>query len=160
MTIAENSNTCPTVLMSGCRPNHVRHTQHQVNSFLMSVNDVLEYFVLRGTSEEDVPAILTQFQKRVELKGDLHVPPQEIDKRAVRFLPLLLKSVALETFSKLTLGILEWRFESTLTNLRVRQMDVTPVAPQTWSDWVEALTSMFFSPNPLANFCRDIATLR
>ena len=74
----------------------------------MSANDVPEQLVLRGTSDEDVPIILTQFRKRVELKGDLHVPSQEINKRAVHFLPLLLKSVALETYSQLTLGALEW----------------------------------------------------
>ena len=80
---------------------------HHANSFRMSANDVPEQLVLYGTSEEDVPAMLAQFRKRVELKGDLHVPPSEIDSRAVRFLPLLLKSVALETYSQLTLGTLE-----------------------------------------------------
>ena len=39
-------------------------------------------------------------------------------------------------------------------------MDATSVAPQAWSDWVEALTAMFAPPNLLANFCREIATLR
>ena len=133
---------------------------HHANSFRMSANDVPEQLVLYGTSEEDVPAMLAQFRKRVELKGDLHVPPPEIDSRAVRFLPLLLKSVALETHSQLTLGSLEWRSENTLSNLRLHRMDVTPVAPRSWSDWVEALTAMFAPPNLLANLCRDIATLR
>ena len=133
---------------------------HHANSFRMSANDVPEQLVLYGTSEEDVPAMLAQFRKRVELKGDLHVPPPEIDSRAVRFLPLLLKSVALETHSQLTLGSLEWRSENTLSNLRLHRMDVTPVAPRSWSDWVEALTAMFAPPNLLVNLCRDIATLR
>ena len=84
--IADNSNICPTVTMSGCRPDHIGHTQHQANSFRMSANDITEQLVLRGTSDEDVPVILTQFRKRVELKEDLHVPPQEIDKRVARFL--------------------------------------------------------------------------
>ena len=96
----------------------------------MSANDVPEQLVLRGISDEDVPAILTQFRKYVELKGDLHVSLQEIDKRAVRFLPLRLKSVALETYSQLTLGAQKWRSENTLTDFKVRQMDVTPVAPK------------------------------
>ena len=39
-------------------------------------------------------------------------------------------------------------------------MDVTPVAPQTWSDWVEASTAMFAPPNLLANLSREIVTLR
>ena len=104
--------------------------------------------------------MLAQFRKRVELKGDLQVPPSEIDNRAVRFLPLLLKSVALETYSQLTLGTLEWRSENTLSNLKLHRMNVTPVAPCSWSDWVEALTAMFAPPNLLANLCRDIATLR
>ena len=39
-------------------------------------------------------------------------------------------------------------------------MDVAPVAPQTWTDWVEALTAMFAPRNLLANLCREIATLR
>ena len=136
------------------------HIQHHANSFRMSAYDVPEQLVLRGTSDEDVPAILAQFLKRVELKGDLHVPLPEIDNRVVRFLPLLKKSVALETCGQFTLGVLEWRSESTLTNLKVRQMDVTPVAPGSWSDWVEALTAMFGPPNLLANLCREIATLR
>ena len=130
--IADSGNICSTDgPLSRCKPSH---PQHQANCFRMSANDVPEQLVLRGPSDEDVPAILTQFRKRVDLKGDLHVPPQEIDKRAVRFLPLLLKSVALETYSQLTLGALEWRSENTLTDLKVRQMDVTPVATQTWSD--------------------------
>ena len=84
--IADSGNMCPTVPMSGCRPSH---TQHQANSFRVSANDVPEQLVLRGTSDENVPAILSQLRKRIELEGDLHVPPQEIDKRVVRFLPLL-----------------------------------------------------------------------
>ena len=67
-TIADNSNTSPTVLISGCRPNRIGHTQHPANSFRMSANDIPEQLVLRGTSDEDVQAILTQFRKRVELK--------------------------------------------------------------------------------------------
>ena len=154
--LAHNSSTSPTALIPG--PNHMG--QHHANSFQMSANDVPEQLVLRGTSDEDVPAILAQFRKRVELKGDLHVLPPEIDNRAVRFLPLLLKSIALETYSQLTLGVLEWRSESTLSNLKLHQMDVTPVVPRSWSDWVEALTVMFAPPNLLANLCREIATLR
>ena len=93
-TLAHNSNTSRTALVSGSNHNM---GQHHANSFGMSANDVPEQLVLRGTSDEDVPAILAQFRKRVELKGELHVPPPEIDDRAVRFLPLILKSVALET---------------------------------------------------------------
>ena len=47
---------------------------HHANSFRMSAKDVPEQLVLYGTSEEDVPAMLAQFRKRVELKGDLHGP--------------------------------------------------------------------------------------
>ena len=39
-------------------------------------------------------------------------------------------------------------------------MDITLVAPQTWSDWVEALTAMFAPPDLLTNLCLEIATLR
>ena len=35
----------------------------------MPANDIPEQFVLRGISGEDVSSILTQFRKRVELKG-------------------------------------------------------------------------------------------
>ena len=91
---------------------------------------------------------------------DLHVPPEEIYTRAVRFLPLLFKNVALETYGELTLGTFEWRSESTLADLRGRQIDVTPVAPLTWSDWVEALTAMFAPPNLLSNLCREIVAIK
>ena len=101
-TIARDNHTSPIALVSG--PTHMGH---HANSFRMSANDVPEQLVLHGTPDEDVPAMLAQFRKRVELKGDLYVPPSEIDNRAVRFLPLLLKSVALETYSQLTLGTLE-----------------------------------------------------
>ena len=154
-TVAPDNHTSPIALVSG--PTHM---VHHANSFRMSANDVPEQLVLHGTSDEDVPAMLAQFRKRVELKGDLHVPPSEIDNRAVRFLPLLLKSVALETYSQLTLGTLEWRSENTLSNMKLHRMDVTPAAPRSWSDWVEALTAMFAPANLLANLCRDIATLR
>ena len=129
-TLAHSSNTSPTALMSGS--NHMG--QHHANSFRVSANNVPEQLVLCGTSGEDVPAILAQFRKRIELKGDVHVPPPEIDNRAVLFLPFLLKSVALETYSQLTLGVLEWRSESTLSYLIVHQMDVTPVASRSWID--------------------------
>ena len=65
--------------------------QQQVSFFRMSANDIPEQLLLRETSDEDVPAVLIQFRKRVELKGDLHVPPEEIIKGDVRSLPLLLK---------------------------------------------------------------------
>ena len=135
------------------------HMDHHANSFRMSANDVPEQLVLRGTSGEDIPAMLAQFRKRVVLKGDLYVPPSELDNRAVCFLPLLLKSVALEAYSQLTLETLEWRSENTLSNIKLHRMDVTPVASRSWSDWEEALTAMFAPPNLLANLCRDIATL-
>ena len=153
-TVAPDSNTSRMALALG--PTHMGH--HAI-SFRMSANDVPEQLVLHGTSHGDVPAMLAQLRKRVELKGDLHVSPSEIDNRAVRFLPLLLKSVAMETYSQLTLGTLEWRSENTLSNMKLHRMDVTPVAPRSWSDWVEALTAMFASPNLLANLCREIATL-
>ena len=152
-TVAPDNHTSPITLVSG--PTHMGH---HANSFKMPANDVPEQLVLHGTSDEDVPAMLAQFRKRVELKGDLHVPPSKIDNRAVRFLPLLLKSVALETYSQLTLGTLGWRSENTLFNMKLHRMDVTQVAPRSWSDWVEALTAMFAPPNLFANLCRDIAT--
>ena len=154
-TAAPDSNTNRIALVSG-----PSHRGHRANSFRMSANDVPEQLVLHGISDEDVPAMLAQFRKRVELKGDLHFPPPEIDDRAVRFLPLLLKSVALKTYSQLTLGTLEWRSENTLSIMKLHRMDVNPVAPRSWSDWVEALTAMFAPPNLLANLCREIATLR
>ena len=154
-TVAPDSNTSRIALVSG--PTHMGH---HANAFRMSANDVPEQLVLHGTFGEDVPAMLAQFRKRVELKGDLQVPPSEIDNRAVRFLPLLLKSAALEKYSQLTLGTLEWRSENTLSNMKLHRTDVTPVAPRSWSDWVEALTAMFAPPNLLANLCREIATLR
>ena len=133
---------------------------HHANSFRMSANDVPEQLVFHGTSDEDVPAMFAQFRKRVELKGDLHVPPSEIDNRAVRFLPLLLKNVVLEKYSQLALETLEWRSENPLSSMKLHRMNVNPVAPRSWSDWVEALTAMFAPPNLLAILCRDIATLR
>ena len=154
-TFARDNHTNPIALILG--PTHMGH---HANSFRTSANDVPEQLVLHGTSDEDVPAMLAQFRKRVELKGDLHAPPSEIDHRAVRFLPLLLKSVALETYSQLTLGTLEWRSENTLSNMKLHRVDATPVAPRSWSDWVEALTAIFAPPNLLANLCREIATLR
>ena len=58
IAIVESGNICPTASspMSGCTPSR---PQHQANSFRMSANDVPEQLVLRGTSDEDVPAILT-----------------------------------------------------------------------------------------------------
>ena len=101
----------------------------------MSANDILpEQLVLRGTSGEDVLAILTQFRKRIELEGDLYVLSEEINNWAVRFLPLLLKSVALKAYSQLTPGTLEWQSENTAGKVGVRQIGVTPVVPQTGSD--------------------------
>ena len=74
--IAVSGNICPAGgPMSGCRPSQ---PQHRANSFRMSANDVpAEQLVVRGTSDKNVPAILTQFSKRVEVKGDLHVPLQD-----------------------------------------------------------------------------------
>ena len=118
----------------------------------MSANVVPEQLALYGTSEEDVPAMLAQFRKRVELKGDLHVPPSEIDNRAVRFLPLLLKSVALDTYSELTLGTLERRSGGTVSSMKLHWMIVTPVAPRSWREWVEAFYCAVCTTKPLGKF--------
>ena len=55
---------------------------------------------------------------------------------------------------------LEWRSEYALAELRVRQIDVSPVVPHTCSDWVEALTTMFAPPYLLSNLCRDVTSVR
>ena len=126
----------------------------------MSAVGISEQLVLRGTSDENVPSILAQFRKCVELKGGLHVPFEEANTRAVRFFPLLLKNVALDTYIQLVLGTLEWRLENILAELRIRQVDVILVAPQIWSDWEEPMTAMFAPPNLLSNLCREFATVR
>ena len=59
-TVAPDSNTSRIALVSG--PTHMGH---HANPFRMSANDVPEQLVLHGTSDEDVPAILAQFRKRV-----------------------------------------------------------------------------------------------
>ena len=97
----------------------------------MTAGDIPDQLVLRGTSDEDLPSILAQFQKRVEVKGEQHTPVEEINKQAVRFLPLLLETVALETYNQLVLGTLEWRPENTLAEFQIRQVDIIPVATQT-----------------------------
>ena len=65
-TAAPDSNTSRIALVSG-----PIYMGHHANSFRMSANDVPEQLILHGTSGEDVPAMLAQFRKRVELKGDL-----------------------------------------------------------------------------------------
>ena len=45
------------------------------------------------------------------------------------FFHFSLKNVALETYSQLVLGTLEWRSENTVAELRIGQVDVIPVAP-------------------------------
>ena len=47
----------------------------------MTALDIPEQLVLRGTLDGDVPSILAQFPKCVELKGDLDVSFDEINKR-------------------------------------------------------------------------------
>ena len=151
----DSGNNCPQLIRNP--PSEYTSSRHQLTFFRMSANDIHKQLVLREILDEDVPvpSILTQFRKRVELKGDQHVPSEEINKRAVHFLPLLLKNVALETYSQLMLGTLKYRSENTLAKLRVPQIDVTPVEPQTtWIDWVEALTAMFAPLNLLPNICR------
>ena len=107
-------------------------SQYQLTSFRMTAGDIPNQLVLRGTSDEDLPStLLAQFQKRVEVKGEQHTPVEEINKRAVRFLPLLLETLALGTYNQLVLGTLEWRSENTLAELQIRQVDIIPVATQT-----------------------------
>ena len=147
-TIAHNSNTSPTALMSGS--NHM--SQHHANSFRMSANDVPEQLVLRGTFDKNVPAILAQFRKRIELKGDLHVPPPEIDNCAVRFLPLLLKSVALETYSQLILGTLEWRSKNTHVQSEIGSDGCHPGGTAVMEQLGGSVESNVCSPEPLGIF--------
>ena len=125
---------------------------HHANSFRMSANDVPEQLVLYGTSEEDVPAMLAQFRKRVELKGDLHVPPSEIDSRAVRFLPLLLKSVALKTYSQLTLGTLEWRSETHIVQSKITSDGCYPRGAAFMERLGRSVDSDVCAPKPLGRF--------
>ena len=89
-----SGNICPQLRRDSILGFSPSSPQHQVSSLRMSANDIPEQLFLRGTSDEDALAILTRFRKRVELKDDLHVPPEEINNRAVRFL------VALETCSQ------------------------------------------------------------
>ena len=67
------------------------HLYRQLTFFRITALDIPEQLVLRGTSDEDLLSILAQFRKRLELKKSDHDAPQdEIDKRTVRALPLLL----------------------------------------------------------------------
>ena len=70
---------------------------HQWISFAMTALDIPEQLVLHGTSDEDVASTLSQLQKRVELKSDLDTSQDEINKRAVRLLPLFFKNLSFET---------------------------------------------------------------
>ena len=96
----------------------------------MTAGDIPEQLVLRGTSDEDVPSILAQFLKRVELKVDVHVPFEVINGRAVRFLPLLSENVTLEIYCQLVMGTLEWWSENTLQNSRYVRSTLSPSHPR------------------------------
>ena len=110
----------------------------------MTALDISKQLVLRGISDENVPSILTQFRKSVELKSYFNTLFIEINKRAIRFFPLIFKGVGLDIYSQLLLGPLEGRSENALlTELRLRQADVITVAAQTWSDWVDASTGSY-----------------
>ena len=80
--IAKGGNICPQLT----RDSILGYTTNQLTSFRMSANNIPEQLVLRRTSNEDVPVILIQFRKRVEVKDDLHVFSEEINERTVRFL--------------------------------------------------------------------------
>ena len=125
----------------------------------MTALAIPEQLVLCGISYEDVLLVLAQFRKRVKLKSDLDAPFDEINKQAIRFLPLLLEDLTLETYSQLVLGTLERRSENVLAELRTREADVILVAPRTRSDWVEAFTATFAPSNLLSNLCREIDTI-
>ena len=65
----------------------------------MTALDTPEQLVLRGTSDEDVPSISTQFGNRVDLKRDLDTRPDKIDKGAIHCCLSCLKKTAAETYN-------------------------------------------------------------
>ena len=103
-----------------------------------------------GKSEEDELVIMVHFRKRVKLKGDYDTASHEINKRAARFISLILKGATSETHNQLSLAI-EWRCEIRYSQLSAQGIDTSPAALNTWSEWVQSMAATFVSPNLMAS---------
>lgn len=67
----------------------------------MTAHDLPEGLIIQGNSTEDVADIMSQFRIRVALEGDVDAPKSEVDRRVIRYLPLLLKDSANVTYNQL-----------------------------------------------------------
>lgn len=101
----------------------------------MTVNDMPHDLKLEGDGTGDVPDLMARFHISFHLVAVEGTGEDQIDRRVVRFLPLLLCGTARTSYNHLIRGTLEWRSARRLVQLRQINPSVTAAPPQPWSDW-------------------------
>ena len=134
-------------------------TSDAFRPFRMTRQDMPEDLFLSGSSNEDVPLILERFLTRVKLNGTENVPRDVLERRAIKYLPLLCRDSAASSLIQLQAGTLEWRTEQ-LAVLRDAGNDVSIVPPETWNDYVNAFTNLFAPPNLIGQLARSLMALK
>lgn len=74
----------------------------------MKQTDILSSIQLTGTQSEHIPEIMNFFRARSRLNS-ADGTPDEVDRRAVRFLERLVRKAAVNSMQQLLSGTLEWR---------------------------------------------------
>ena len=85
---------------------------------------------------------------------------ETIDHRCIKHLQILLRGTALDAYSDLATGTLEWRTGALLEQLREQGRDVQTRAPNSWNEWVDAYTNLYSPPNRIAILARATAELK
>lgn len=128
--------------------------------FVMKQSDLPKDLILTGAQTEDVVETLTIFRARVRLNSTDGSSDAIVEQRAIKYLPLLVRDAAADSLQQLLSGSLEWRSEAQLATLRANGSDMTVRAPQSWSDYVSAFTTLFAPANRMSLLAREFATLK
>ena len=128
--------------------------------FSMKASDIPASLQLTGAPSEDVPEIMQNVRSRVRLHSLDGSSEEVIDRRAIKYLPLLVHKTAAGSLQHLLSETLEWRTEGQLATLRSQNADTKIRSPISWGEWVNAFTNLFSPANRISLLARTIASLQ
>lgn len=113
---------------------------------------------LEGLPSEDVPEIMAQYRTHIRLSLPENTSEDIVDRRAIKNLRLITKGAAAQSLDLNLSSHLEWRSEQQVAALRTRGEQVIVSPPQTWKQWVNAMTTLFAPANRIALLAREAMT--
>lgn len=96
----------------------------QATRFNLKQSDLGTNMALHGFATEDIPYIMREHRSRVQINSQGQCSSEVIDRRCIKHLQLLPRGTALDAYSNLASGTLEWHTEAQLEQLRAQGRDV------------------------------------